>query len=88
MPRYYFQLLSNLAEASDEGLELPDLASAHRHALAALGAVITEELANDNKSITLCVNIASASGERVAWLKVEAHIVSSHAPFEDQASLW
>jgi hypothetical protein len=83
MPRYFFQIPSESGDANDEGLDLPDLASAHLHALAALGAVITEELAKEKATVSLSVNITDDAGQRVARLKVETQVVSSEAPFED-----
>ena len=69
--------------AADDGLDFPDLAAAHRHALVASAAIIAEELERDEQSIVLNVIITNEAGERVAKLRVETDVTDSLPPFDD-----
>ncbi len=82
MPRFYFRLESDQGNAKDDGLDLPDLAAAHQHALAASAAVITEELAGYQDSIILHVIISNEAGERVARVRIETEVTDSEPPFD------
>jgi hypothetical protein len=83
MTRYFIRIESERGNAADDGLEFPDLAAAHQHALVASAAIITEELARDEQSITLNVIITNEGGERVAKLRVETEVTDSPPPFDD-----
>lgn len=79
MPRYFFDVKSNEEVVLDHhGVDLPDLATAHREAIRTL-VEIAEELIPLNGARTLSIFVADAGHKRV----LDTHIKFDPGPFPE-----
>lgn len=83
MPHYYLHLSNGTGETRDEeGIDLPDLASARAEALGAIRSMLQEELALGALDLTGRVMIADGNGDIVCDVPF-TDAVDIHQPPQD-----
>lgn len=66
MTRFYFHLVDRSGRVADEeGVELPDVDSAHRHALLAARLIICDEVVQGRVDLRQSILVEDQSGRRL-----------------------
>ena len=71
MPRYFFHLYDDVVSRDEEGLELPDQASAARKAIASARHMACQEVLEGHLNLNHRIEIENEAGEVVLTVRFE-----------------
>jgi hypothetical protein len=84
MPRYFFDVLNDTSQMTDEeGIELSGMEDVRRHALDTIGSILHDEISKCKSPIHLAILVNAEDGSRIASFRSTTSIVASEDPFRE-----